>query len=139
MLTGSIKRTLRDHMKRTTFIDIISSVLLLLLVYTAISKIVEYESFQKVLSRSPLLNSLSQPIARFLPVIELAIGALLFFPATRIKGLYATMFLLIIFTIYLDYMILFAPNLPFSCGGVLKKLSLPEHIAFNLFFILLDL
>src|SRR5438034_9813703 len=115
-------------MKRTIAIEIISALLLLLLAYTAISKFLEYESFSRVLSHSPLLQPFSKTIARFLPNLELAIGVMLFIPSTRIKGLYAAFFLLIIFTTYLSYMIIFTPNLPCTCGGVLKDLSWAEHI-----------
>jgi hypothetical protein len=126
-------------MKRLIIIDIISAVLLLLLLYTAISKLIDYTNFRKVLSITPHLKPFSRFIAISLPAIELAIAILLFFPTLRIKGLYASMVLLILFTIYLIYMISFTPKLPCSCGGVLKDLTWREHVLFNLFFIFLAL
>lgn len=125
-------------MKRTVAIDIISAILLLLLLYTAISKFIEYSRFKEVLLISPLLKPFAGFIAWSLPLLELMIAVSLFIPALRIKGLYASLLLLIILTVYLTYMILFTPSLPCSCGGVLKDLTWPQHILFNLFFVVLS-
>src|SRR5690606_41617749 len=64
---------------------------------------------------------------------------LLFIPAFRKIGLYASFILIALFTGYLTYMIVFTPDLPCSCGGVLAALSWKQHIFFNLLFILLSL
>ena len=126
-------------MKKTTAIDIISSMLLLLFLYTAISKIADYANFKNVLSQSPFLNPLASAMAWVLPASEIIIAVLLFIPATRMKGFYACFFLLLLFTIYLIYMVLMTPHLPCNCGGVIKNLSWAQHIFFNLFFVLLSL
>ena len=126
-------------MKKTTAIDIISSVLLLLFLYTAISKIADNANFKNVLSQSPFLKPLAGAIAWALPATEIIIAVLLFIPAARMKGLYACFFLLLMFTIYLIYMVLMTPHLPCNCGGALKNLSWRQHIFFNLFFVLLSL
>lgn len=123
-------------MKRPVIIaDIISAIVLLLLLYTAFSKIVDYKNFRQALSASPLLQPFAGTIAWILPVAEIGVAALLFFPATRLKGLNISFILLSILTLYLIYMILFTPELPCNCGGVLKNLTWPQHIIFNLFFI----
>jgi hypothetical protein len=44
-----------------------------------------------------------------------------------------------VFTLYLGYMLLFTPNRPCVCGGVIKTMSWDQHIVFNCFFILLSL
>jgi putative oxidoreductase len=117
---------------------IASSVLILLYSYTAMSKLIGYEVFEANLSRSPLMGPGANTIAWVLPAAELIVVLLLFFEATRKTGLYASLFLLVLFTSYLLYMILFVDNLPCSCGGVLSKMSWQQHIWFNLFFILLN-
>jgi uncharacterized membrane protein YphA (DoxX/SURF4 family) len=119
--------------------DIISALLLLLFLYTSLSKLVDHETFKNVLSASPLLKPVAGIVAWLLPVTELGIVVLLFVPFLRIKGLYASFILISLFTLYLIYMIAFTPNLPCNCGGVLKLLSWPQHVFFNLFFILLSL
>lgn len=119
--------------------DIISGILLLLFLYTSLSKLADYEVFKNVLSASPLLKSLDGVVAWLLPVTELVVVVLLFIPSKRLKGLYASFVLISLFTLYLIYMITFTPHLPCNCGGVLKLLTWPQHIFFNLFFILLSL
>jgi hypothetical protein len=118
--------------------DIISSVVLILFLYAAISKLNEYHSFYSVLKQSPLLHRFAGIIARLLPITEIFIALLLFIPGLRPRGLYASFLLLIAFTIYLLWMVVFSPNLPCSCGGVIKFLSWWQHIFLNLFFILLS-
>mgnify|MGYP001550576497 CR=1 FL=1 len=119
--------------------DIISGVVLLLFLYTSLSKLADYETFKNVLSASPLLKPVAGVVAWLLPVTELVIVVLLFIPAMRLKGLYTSFILISLFTLYLIYMITSTPDLPCQCGGVLKLLTWPQHIFFNLFFILLSL
>jgi len=126
-------------MKRSFFIEIISSLLILLFVYTAISKLLDYTSFRHVLSQSPLVGSQAAIASIALPVTELFIAALLFMPRTKLWGLYSSSALMALFTLYLGYMIAFTPNLPCNCGGVLKQMTWNQHLVFNIFFTLLAL
>jgi len=119
--------------------DLISAALLLLFLYTAVSKLSDYESFRFVLTKSPLLYPFAGFISIALPITELFMALLLFIPRTRLTGLYASFILISLLTLYLIYMIAFTPDLPCNCGGVLKLLSWKQHIFFNLFFMLLSL
>lgn len=119
--------------------DIISGVLLLLFLYTALSKLWDYETFRFVLKRSPLLYHFGGFIAIALPIAELLVALLLFIPRMRITGLYVSFTLISAFTLYLIYMISFSPDLPCQCGGALSLLTWKQHIFFNLFFIFLSL
>lgn len=132
-------KCLRKRNKLILLADIASGLLLLLFLYTSISKLTDNELFKNVLRASPLLKQYAGVIAWLVPSTEIAIAILLFIPRFRIKGLIASVILIILFTIYLLYMIAFTPNLPCSCGGVIRLLSWPEHIFFNLFFMLLSL
>ena len=102
--------------------DIISAALLLLFLYTAINKIIDHGIFKDALSQTPHLQHFAATIAWLLPVIEIGVSILLFIPSTRLKGLYASLILLILLTVYLIYMVLFAPTLPCNCGGVIQQL-----------------
>jgi hypothetical protein len=127
------------NIKKSVFIaDIISALLLILFLYTSLSKLADYQVFKNVLAASPLLKPFAGIIGWLLPVAEILIVGLLFIPAIRLKGLYASLILISLFTLYLIYMITFTPELPCNCGGVLKFLSWPQHVFFNLFFILLS-
>jgi hypothetical protein len=135
----SLLRNNRKISKAAFLADIISAILLMLFLYTALSKLTGYEVFKNVLTASPLLKPYAAIIAWLLPATEITIVVLLFIPRFRIKGLIASVILITLFTIYLLYMIAFTPNLPCSCGGVIKLLTWPQHIVFNVFFIFLSL
>lgn len=124
-------------MKYKRVVEILSSLFILLFVYTAVSKWLDYRSFQNVLSQSPLIGSFAPVVAWLLPLLELSIAGLLFFESTRKAGFYATGSLMILFTGYIGYMLLFSNQLPCSCGGVLKYLSWRAHLGFNIGWILL--
>lgn len=122
-----------------TITDIISALILLLFLYTAVSKLADHERFNDVLLSSPLLTNYADSVTWALPVTELIITLLLFIPSTRRPGLYASFILLIILTLYLLWMVLFASHLPCNCGGVISEMSWIQHIAFNGFFIIINL
>lgn len=122
---------------KNNVVMVISSLFILLFVYTALSKWLDFDSFKDVLAHSPLIGSLSFLVACLIPVLELWVAALLFFPSLRRVGLYASLILMIVFTGYLVYMLLYAPELPCSCGGVLRFLSWRSHVLFNISWILL--
>lgn len=126
-------------MKKQTTVEIISGLLIFLFVYTAISKLSNLSLFQSSLHQSPLIGDKAGVLSFTLPITELAISLLLFIPRTRLSGLYASAALMIIFTIYIAYMIVYAPFLPCSCGGVLQQMSWHQHLVFNAGFTLLSL
>jgi len=115
-------------------IQFIAAFFIFLFTYTALSKFFDFTNFKNVLHLSPLIGEMNLFVAWALPLIELATSVLLFFQRSRLVGLYVSAALMIVFTIYLGYMILFTPNLPCSCGGVLKQMTWQQHVWFNLFF-----
>ena len=112
--------------------EILSSVLILVWVYAAFSKLMDLGNFKLVLTSSPLIGSFAYGIAVGLPFIELFITALLFVPKYRLRGFAASLILMLLLTGYLGYMILFVPHLPCSCGGILEKISWTQHLFFNI-------
>lgn len=115
-------------------IEIISALLILLFVYTGISKLNEHNNFQAVLSQSPLIGARSNFLSWSIPILELFTAVLLFLPFSRKWGLFISLILMIVFTVYVFYMIVFIPHLPCNCGGVIKKMAWKEHLLFNIFF-----
>jgi hypothetical protein len=87
----------------------------------------------------PALESVAHIVVWLLPATEIVIALLIFIHQTRKTGLYAATILMILFTLYIIYMMLFYPNLPCSCGGFLTELSWPGHLVFNSSFILLGI
>lgn len=124
-------------MRNRTFnkivIEIISALLIMLFVYTGISKLGEQNSFRTVLSQSPLIAPAANFLSLSLPIIELFTALLLFLPPTRNWGLAFSFVLMLIFTGYITYMTLFTPHLPCSCGGVFKQMTWNQHLKLNIF------
>jgi len=117
--------------------EIIYPIFIFLFVYTAVSKIIDHDSFVAVLSKSPLLGEFNNFISWTIPLVEIAISLLLFIPNFRRIGLLLSALLMSLFTLYIAYMLLFTPALPCSCGGVLKNLGWKEHLVFNSCFTVL--
>jgi hypothetical protein len=118
--------------------DIIGGLLILLFTYAAISKLTDRQHFQEVLAQMLLIKYVAGFMSFALPVTELLVCTLLFMPGTRLLGFYASFGLMLVFTLYISFMILYAPHLPCSCGGFLQKLNWSQHLVFNLVFITLS-
>lgn len=126
-------------MTRNRIVEIISGVFIFLFVYTAISKLLDYNNFKTVLNESPLIGNKAGLVALGLPFAEGLVSALLFVPRTRLWGLYGSAALMTMFTLYMAYIITFSPHLPCSCGGVLQQMTWNQHLIFNLVFLALSI
>jgi hypothetical protein len=124
--------------KRDLLVQTFSCLLVLLFVYAAASKLMDFPKFRTELGKSPLLTSFANLVAWTIPLLELTIALLLSFARTRLLGLYASFTLMVLFTAYIFYILRFSPYVPCSCGGVLQKLNWTTHLYFNIFFILIS-
>lgn len=123
-------------MKKTNLvIDIVCSLFILLFIYAAVSKLLDYNQFRSELGRSPLLTSFSGWVAIGIPVLELLISVLLTMSKYRLSSLYSCFGLMILFSVYIIAITKFADYVPCSCGGVLSRLSWSQHLIFNSVFI----
>jgi hypothetical protein len=125
-------------LKRTTVIETILVLNIILFLYTGISKIMEYSEFKAQLADSPILGFVSSPVALLLPWVEFAIVLMLIVPRWRLNGFYATLTLMILFTTYIITLFSINKEMPCSCGGIIALLSWKQHLVFNSFFILLN-
>jgi putative oxidoreductase len=124
--------------KRIAFVNIVSALFIFLFVYTALNKFLAVEDLKFVLKDYPLIGSLSEVIAWGLPIIELFVSVLLLYPKSKLIGLFCSLLLMTGFTLYLGYMLTFTTDKPCTCGGMLQQLSWPQHIIFNISFIILS-
>jgi hypothetical protein len=69
---------------------------------------------------------------RVIPAVEVIIALLLLVPKLCWWGLAASLILLLLFTGYNAGMMLWAPELPCSCGGIVQQLSWRQHLGLNL-------
>ena len=120
-------------------IEIISSLLVLLFVYAAVSKLIDYQKFSVQLGQSPLLTAFAGWVAWIVPTVEIIISIMLAIPKFRLAGLYASFSLMVMFTSYIVAITKFSEYVPCSCGGVLQNMSWNQHLVFNLGFVLLSL
>jgi hypothetical protein len=127
-------------MKTSAFniaIEAITAVLLFLWIYTGLNKLIHYDKFSFEAGRSPFLQHIAPLIAATVPTGELLIAALLIFKRTRVAGLYASLFLITLFTGYVYIMLHYAYDLPCSCGGIIELLTWEQHLLVNCILTLL--
>ena len=127
-------------MKRKIIIEIISSLLILLFLYASVSKWLAFKTFIGDMNNQPFPNWMTPYLVYSIPVIEVLIAVGLIFEKTRVPALYASFVLMMAFTIYTVAVLSHAFRyVPCSCGGVIKKLTWPQHLFFNLFFVSISL
>jgi hypothetical protein len=124
--------------QKTTIVDILCALFVILFIYTGLNKLLDYDTFKFQLGRSPYLQHFSAPLAALLPAGELLVVVALVVKRTRLAGLYASYFLMCLFTGYVAVMLRFSYYLPCSCGGILQALSWKGHLLFNGLFTLLS-
>jgi len=124
-------------LKRRSY-EVLEMVLLflfiLLFVYAAVSKLVDYETFENQLGQSPLLSAFAGWVAPGVIFIELLIALLLIFERTRLFALFGFYTVMVLFTTYIIIILNFTDFIPCSCGGVLEQLGWTEHLVFNVGF-----
>jgi len=124
---------------RVAVIYIAQFLLILLWLYTASSKLLQYDLFRQSLDRQHFPASFTHLLYWTLPSVELGCVAFLITRRTLKLGLWISECLLIIFTAYI-LLVLFKyfENVPCSCGGVVSALTWKGHLFFNLFFIAIN-
>lgn len=121
---------------KSTLIELVFLSYILLFVYAATTKVLDFENFQIQLSQSPVLSAHSYWIARLVPFTELILAGILAIPRFRFKALLCSFSLMTMFTAYIFIVVNFSPYVPCSCGGILEKMSWDMHLIFNLIFML---
>jgi uncharacterized membrane protein YphA (DoxX/SURF4 family) len=124
--------------KRTTIIETITVLNIILFLYTGIAKLMDYSVFKEQLADSAILSWAATPVALLLPWVEFAIVLMLIIPRWRLKGLYASLVIMIMFTAYIIALFSISTEMPCSCGGIMEDLSWQQHIIFNITFTLLN-
>lgn len=123
---------------KNTIVYIICLLSILLFLYAAVSKILDYENFQVQLAQSPLLSAFASYVAWGVAAVEILISILLLSERWRTIGLFAAFGLMVMFTAYIYIILNFSAFVPCSCGGVLEKMTWNQHLIFNIVFIVLS-
>lgn len=122
---------------KSAIIEAVCYLFVLLFVYAAVSKLYEFSSFRAQLGQSPLISAYTGGVSIFIPAAELVTALFLILPRLRFYGLAASLVLMTLFTAYIMIILNFSSFVPCSCGGILEKMGWEEHLAFNIFFLLL--
>lgn len=124
-------------MRNKIILESICFLFILLFLYAAITKVLDYDMFISQIGRSPLLSKFAHWIAWMIPTIEVILSILLMVPRYRLFALFGSFTLMVIFTFYIIAILNFSKDIPCSCGGILEKLGWTEHIVFNIVFSIL--
>jgi len=133
-------------MKKVIFLDTISSLFIILFLYTGIYKLLYQEPFLAALDKQPLLRNFGGFVGIFIPLLEVAVALSLLISMLndnnllRKWGFIGSLLLMVIFTLYVGYMLVaHANNLPCTCGGIIQQMNWHQHFYFNSAFTLLAL
>lgn len=122
---------------KSYIVQVVCLLYVLLFVYAAVSKLLDFENFQVQLGQSPLLSAFAIWLSWLVPVVEVIIALLLLIPNSRRIGLFLSFSLMTMFTTYVFIILHYSSFIPCSCGGVLEKMSWNVHLIFNIGFVAL--
>jgi len=126
--------------KQRVALEAIAALLILLFLYASVSKMLDFDRFIGEMNNQPFPNSWTPFLVWTVPSLEIAIALALMFERARMAALIASLVLMTLFTLYTGSVLLhFFSYIPCSCGGVIRKLSWPQHLVFNLFFVALSI
>jgi len=126
-------------MIRKTALNTIVFFYLVLFVYAATTKLIEFEKFYIQLSQSPMLSSHARIITHVVLASELLVSGLIVVEQTRLLGLLCAFGMMVMFTTYIILISQFSEYVPCSCGGVIEHLTWSQHLVFNLVFVILGI
>jgi putative oxidoreductase len=118
--------------------NIIVFLLVLLWVYAAASKLIDFNIFKVQMHRQILPAFAKTSLLYILPGLEIAAALLLLFDKSQLAGFVISLGLMAAFTVYVGLAVFrIFDQVPCSCGGVINKLGWDGHFIFNIFFTLL--
>lgn len=124
---------------KKNIVDVICLLYIVLFVYAAVSKLLEFDNFRAQIGQSPLLSPFADFISILVIAVEIIIAFFLSISKTKKIALWAAVALMSMFTTYILIILNFSSYVPCSCGGILEKLGWSEHLVFNLIFLLLGI
>lgn len=129
-----------DQKRNKKIFELACWLLTVLWIYAATSKLLDFETFKGEMLNQVFPKLMAEALVRIIPATELIVTALLINPRTQRRGLYGSLFLLTLFSIYIAIVMTgVMGRIPCSCGGILEKMSWGQHLIFNLSFIALTL
>ena len=123
-------------MKKEFIADFMVGLIFMMLLYASFSKYFDFSAFQRAMHNQPFPSWFSDVLVIVLPPMEIIVAILLAADKARITGLKATIGLMTAFTLYIVAILVHLfPMVPCTCGGIIRLMSWPQHLLFNLFYI----
>lgn len=120
------------------FIIIVSGFFVILWVYSSLSKLVEWAYFKHAMKTQVFPVWVGKILIYILPPVELGVAALLIFDKTRLYGMYASLFLMGAFTLYIAGAVFNVyTKRPCACGGLFTRLGWNRHFKVNIWLTLI--
>lgn len=120
-------------MHRNVIVDLIISFLVLLLIYTAASKLFDFNEYADQMRNQPFPSWMSSILIWAVPFSEIAIVILLLFDRLKALGLFLSFLMLMTFTIYVGLILMQSFRyVPCSCAGIFKFMTWRTHLIVNI-------
>jgi len=130
--------TIRKTPATQTISEVIVGLVIVLFVYTAVSKLANFDLFRRQMLLQVFPLWLSAILVWVVPFAELIAAIMLLFSNTMLKGLYLSGLLMTVFTGYIALVLLHVfEKVPCSCGGILQNMGWATHLVFNAAFLIL--
>ena len=143
MKAALLIKSIKPHQLKAGWVLLTVLLTILLFMYTAVSKLLDYEKFVFQMQLAPIawMDAWAPIIAWVLPLVEIAVVILLYKQQTRIWGMRIALMLMLCFEVYIIWMKVLESqtgiHLPCTCGGIISTMGWNTHLLFNAIFILL--
>lgn len=106
--------------------------------YAAVPKLRNIQYFKEVLKSQAIPKWTVPWLTWMLPIVELGTVVLLIVPETRLMGMYVSLLMMVVFTVYVSGIIYQVYNIyPCPCGGVFSRMGWKKHFRVNLLLTLI--
>lgn len=107
-------------------------------IYAAVPKLRNIKYFKEVLKSQAIPKWSILWLSWMLPIGELGTMVLLILPETRLIGMYLSLFMMSVFTVYVSGIIYQVYDIyPCPCGGVFSRIGWKNHFKVNLLLTLI--
>ena len=128
------------HMKKKWILEIITALLIFLFLYASFSKYANFQAYRRSMHNQPFLGWFAEFLIWIIPPAEIITVIALAKERTRLWGIYIFLMLMTMFTVYIAAVLMHLfGDIPCSCGGIIQRLTWGQHLAFNIFFMLLGI
>lgn len=119
-------------------ISIIILLLVVMWVFASFSKFLDFDTFQRQLRGGYITSSAGTLLAYFLPIVQLVIAVLLLTKRWQFIGMSLSLILLIAYTLYIIYILIWAPTIPCSCISIFRGVTWYDQLKINTLLLLIN-